>query len=84
MALDVEHLVSVDDKVRAIWVWAYIEGISSWRQIEHSMAHEPALMWLSGLRAISHASLSNFRKDHRKELEGLFTQLLGRTRTNRQ
>jgi transposase len=113
VALDVENLVSADDKVRAIWdltgkmdfsdllkgivskegstgqahedprllvaiwVWAYSEGISSSRQIEDSMAHEPALMWLSGLRTISHASLSNFRKDHRKELEGLFTQLLG-------
>ena len=61
----------------SIWVWAYSEGISSSRQIEHLMAHEPALMWLSGLRTISHASLSNFRKDHRQELEGLFTQLLG-------
>src|SRR6201993_3855672 len=61
----------------AIWVWAYSEGISSSRRIEDSMAHEPALMWLSGLRTISHASLSNFRKDHRKELEGLFIQLLG-------
>lgn len=60
----------------AIWVWSYSEGVSSSRQIEHQIEHEPALMWLCGLRTISHATLSNFRKDHRKELDGLFTQLL--------
>jgi transposase len=61
----------------AIWVWCYSEGVSSSRQVEHLIGHEPALMWLCGLRGISHATLSNFRKDHQKELEGLFTQLLG-------
>ena len=112
VALEVDHLVGADDKVRAIWeltgkmdfselrkqivskegsagqahedprllvaiwVWAYSEGVSSSRQLEHMMEHEPALMWLSGLRTLSHATLSNFRKDHRKELDGLFTQLL--------
>ena len=61
----------------AIWVWSYSEGVSSSREVEHLIAHEPALMWLCGLRTISHATLANFRKDHRAELDDLFTQLLG-------
>jgi transposase len=61
----------------AVWVWAYSEGVSSSRQVEHLIAHEPGLMWLCGLRSMSHATLSNFRKDHKVELDGLFTQLLG-------
>jgi transposase len=61
----------------AIWVWSYSEGVSSSRQVEHLIEHEPALMWLCGLRTISHATLANFRKDHKAELDDLFTQLLG-------
>src|SRR6266567_430199 len=60
----------------AIWVWSYSEGISSSRQVEHLLGQEPGLMWLCGLRTMSHATLANFRKDHKAELDGLFTQLL--------
>lgn len=60
----------------AIWVWSYSEGISSSRQVEHLIEQEPALMWLCGLRTMSHATLANFRKDHKAELDDLFTQLL--------
>ena len=61
----------------AIWVWAYSEGVSSSRQVQHLIEQEPGLMWLCGLRTISHATLANFRKDHKGELDDLFTQLLG-------
>ncbi len=61
----------------AVWVWAYSEGVSSSRQVEHLIGHEPGLMWLCGLRRMSHATLSNFRKNHKAELDELFTQLLG-------
>ena len=65
----------------AIWVWSYSEGVSSSRQVEHLIGQEPALMWLCGLRTISHATLANFRKDHKAELDELFTQLLGMLET---
>lgn len=61
----------------AVWVWSYSEGVSSSRQLEHLIGQEPALMWLCGLGRISHATLANFRKDHKSELDELFTQLLG-------
>src|ERR1022692_2308002 len=61
----------------AVWGWAYSEGGSSSRPVEHLIGHEPGLMWLCGLRSMSHATLSNFRKDHKGELDEWFTQLLG-------
>jgi transposase len=65
----------------AIRVWSYSEGISSSRQVEHLIGQEPALLWLCGLRTISHATLANFRKDHKAELDDLFTQLLAMLET---
>ena len=60
----------------SIWVYAYSEGISSSREVAERMGHEPAMMWLAGLERISHATLANFRKDHKEVLDGLFVQLL--------
>jgi len=61
----------------SIWIYAYSEGVSSSREVANRLEHEPGLMWLCGLRTISHATLSNFRKDHKEVLEGIFVQLLG-------
>jgi transposase len=65
----------------SIWIYAYSEGVSSSREVADRLEHEPALMWLAGLRTISHATLSNFRKDHKGELDGIFVQLLGMLET---
>jgi transposase len=65
----------------SIWIYAYSEGISSSREVSERLEHEPALMWLAGLRTISHATLSNFRKDHKEVLDGIFVQLLGMLET---
>ena len=61
----------------SIWIYAYSEGVSSSREVADRLQHEPGLMWLAGLRTISHATLSNFRKDHKKVLERVFVELLG-------
>lgn len=60
----------------SIWVYAYSEGISAAREIERLMAYEPGLLWLSGLTQINYHTLSDFRVDHKAELDDLFTQLL--------
>jgi transposase len=65
----------------SIWIYAYSEGISSSREIAKMLSYEPALMWVAGLRTISHASLANFRKDHRVVLDDLFVQLLAMLET---
>ena len=61
----------------SLWVYGYSEGISSARELERLLEWEPGLQWLSGLRRINHHTLSDFRVEHRKALDELFTQVLG-------
>lgn len=61
----------------SVWVYAYSEGISSARQIERRMNHEPGLQWLTGLQVVNHHTLSDFRVAHQQALDELFAQLLG-------
>ncbi len=60
----------------SLWVYAYSEGIGSAREIERLMEWEPALQWLSGLVAVNHHTLSDFRVEHKAALDDLFAQLL--------
>ncbi|MEX2261344.1 MAG: IS1182 family transposase [Bryobacteraceae bacterium] len=60
----------------SVWVYAYSKGISSAREIERQMEHEPGLMWLCGMAKVNHHTLSDFRVNHKEELDGLFQQLL--------
>jgi len=61
----------------SIWVYAYSEGISSAREVERLMEHEPGLLWLSGIGKVNHHTLSDFRVEHKAALDDLFGQLLG-------
>ena len=60
----------------SVWVYSYSEGISAAREIERLMNWEPGLMWLAGLGVVNHTTLSDFRVQHQKALEGVFAQLL--------
>jgi transposase len=60
----------------SVWLYGYSEGISSARELERIMSHEPGLMWLSGMSEIGHHTLSDFRVDRKAELDDLFSQLL--------
>jgi transposase len=60
----------------SIWVYGYSEGISSARQIARQMKWEPGLLWLAGLGVVNHTTLSEFRVQHQRALEGVFAQLL--------
>lgn len=61
----------------SIWIYAYSDGESSGREIERLCGYDPAYQWLTGMEEISHHTLSDFRVDHGKELDDLFTQVLG-------
>jgi len=60
----------------SIWVYAYSEGIGSAREIERIMQWEPGLQWLSGMVAVNHHTLSDFRVEHKQALDKLFAELL--------
>lgn len=61
----------------AVWIYAYSRGIHSAREIERQMEYEPALRWLTGLEAVNHHTLSDFRVAHGEALRELFAQVLG-------
>lgn len=61
----------------SLWVYAYSDGVGSAREIERQCGHDPAYMWITGMEEINHHTISDFRIDHAKELDGLFTQVLG-------
>ncbi len=69
-ALDPQLLIS-------LWIYAYSEGVSSGREISRLCEFDPAYQWLTGLEAVNHHTLSDFRVDHQEALDELFTQVLG-------
>ena len=60
----------------SVWVYAYSRAISSAREIERQMEHEPGLVWLCGDTPINHHTLSDFRVDHKEALDELFKSVL--------
>jgi transposase len=60
----------------AIWLYAYGNGVGSSRAVARQCEYEPGLLWLSGGKKISHATLSNFRTQHCAALDKLFSELL--------
>lgn len=61
----------------SLWIFAYSEGVSSAREIENRCGYHPAYQWLTGRQEVNHHTLSDFRGDHEKELDKLFTDVLG-------
>lgn len=61
----------------SIWVYAIGEGVTSAREIERMMAHEPGMRWLAGMEEINHHTLSDFRVEHPEVVDQLLAELLG-------
>ncbi|HEV2234596.1 MAG TPA: IS1182 family transposase [Terriglobia bacterium] len=61
----------------SLWIYAYSEGVSSAREIERRCEYHPAYQWLTGLEAVNHHTLSDFRVQHQAALDELFAQVLG-------
>lgn len=61
----------------SLWILATSDGEGSSREIERLCAYHPAYRWLTGMKAINHHTLSDFRIDHKEKLDELFTQVLG-------
>jgi transposase len=60
----------------ALWVYAYSEKVSGAREIERRCGYPPADQWLTGCEVINHHTLSDFRVQHQRALDGLFAQRL--------
>jgi transposase len=61
----------------SLWAYAYSRGIGSAREVSRRCEYEPAFQWLTGMEGINYHTLADFRVEKKKELDELFTQLLG-------
>src|SRR6202035_4644891 len=61
----------------SVWVYAYSRGIGKARQVTKLTGYDPAFQWLTGMEKINYHTLADFRVDKKKELDELFTHLLG-------
>ena len=61
----------------ALWIYGYSEGIASARELSRMCEYEPGCQWLTGMQEVNYHTLADFRVEHKKELDRIFTQVLG-------
>jgi transposase len=61
----------------SLWVYAYSQGIGSAREVARRCEFDPAFQWLTGLDEVNYHTLADFRVEKQKELDELFTQVVG-------
>jgi transposase len=61
----------------ALWIYGYSEGISSARELSRMCGYEPGCQWLAATQEVNYHTLSDFRVEHKKELDRIFVQILG-------
>jgi len=61
----------------ALWIYGYSEGINSARELSRMCDYEPGCQWLTAMQSVNYHTLSDFRVDHKKELDRIFVQVLG-------
>ena len=61
----------------SLWIYAYMDGTPSARQIARQLDYHPAYQWLTAATTLSAHTLSDFRTQHEEALKDLITQILG-------
>lgn len=59
-----------------VLLFAMIRRIRSSRSIEYQIEHSVDFMWLVSGRTIDHSTISDFRREHKKELKDIHRQML--------
>ena len=60
----------------ALWLYAATQGVGSARELDRLCEHHAAYRWLCGGVRVNYHTLSDFRVDHEKALDGLMTEIL--------
>jgi transposase len=60
----------------ALWLYAATQGVGSARELERRCEDHAAYRWLCGGVRVNYHTLSDFRVDHEKALDGLMTEVL--------
>ena len=61
----------------SVWIYAYLEGTPSAREIARQCDYHPAYQWLTAATTVSAHTLSDFRTRHGEAVKDLITQILG-------
>ena len=62
----------------ALWTFTTSQGVTSARELDRLCVEHLAYIWLCGGVSMNYHTLSDFRIKHRKALDDLMTQILGR------
>lgn len=61
----------------SLWIYAYLEGTPSAREMARQCDYNPAYQWLTAATTVSAHTLSDFRTQHGEAVKDLITQILG-------
>jgi len=61
----------------SLWIYAYLEGTPSAREMARQCDYNPAYQWLTAATTVSAHTLSDFRTQHGEAVKNLITQILG-------
>ena len=60
----------------ALWLYAATQGVGSARELDRLCQYHAAYRWLCGGVSVNYHTLSDFRVEHEKALDGLMTEVL--------
>jgi len=60
----------------SLWIYGYIDGIPSAREISRRCEYDPAYQWLTGANPVCAHTLSDYRTAHAEALKDLAAQVL--------
>ena len=60
----------------SLWIYGYMDGIPSAREISRRIDYDPPYQWLTGARAVCAHTLSDYRTAHGEALKDLAAQVL--------
>ena len=60
----------------SLWIYAYMDGIPSAREIARQCEYNPAYQWLTGATTVCAHTLSDYRTAHAEALQDLAAQIL--------
>lgn len=59
-----------------VLLFAIIRGIRSSRKIEYEIKHSIDFIWLVSGRTIDHTTISNFRRDHKRQVQKIYRDMV--------
>jgi transposase len=59
-----------------LWLYAYVRGISSGRELDRLCESDDAFRWICGGVSLNYHTINDFRVGHQKALDNLLTQMI--------